>query len=519
MSPDTTFDTLARSLANPDLYPGADTVRRLDTHISAVFLAGDRALKIKKPLNLGFLDFGTLQRRAHFCREELRLNRRLAPDIYLDCIPICGSPENPVLGGDPAEAIEWAVSMRRFAQENLLDRCLAEGRLTAAHIDAMARSLAGFHAGIAVAGDDSPFGTPEAVAAPAFDNFRHARELLHAPEDRAALDRIEAWTQATHDRIGPLLAARKAGGRIRECHGDLHLGNMILDGDAVTVFDCIEFNDAFRWIDVAADLAFVVMDLQQRGRDDLAARALNVWLEYSGDHNAAGVLPFYLVYRAMVRAKVAAIRLGQADVPPDEAAAVLAEARRYLALAERYTQPPQPFLLITHGVSGSGKSTATQTLLEAFGAIRLRSDVIRKQLFGLGPLDDSHAAGSDIYTQKASERTYARLLELAAQRLAQGWPVLVDATFPQAWQRAPFRERAQQAGVPFVLLACSAEADTLRARVAARRQAGTDAAEADVRVLDAQLAGYVAPDADEQPLSAAGLDAAALTAAVRARLG
>ncbi|PWV59070.1 hypothetical protein C7443_11268 [Plasticicumulans acidivorans] len=503
----------------PGLYPQVTTVDRLETHISYVFLAGEYAYKIKKPLNLGFLDFSELSRRRYFCEEEVRLNRRLAPDIYLDCIPICGSAENPQIGGDAQDAIEWAVRMRRFRQEDLLDRVLADGRLQPRHIDAIGRRLAQFHAGIAVAGDDSAFGTPQSAADPALENFRHSRELLPAAQDQAALDRLETWTRAELERIQPALRRRKAEGRIRECHGDLHLGNMILAGDEVTIFDCIEFNDAFRWIDVTADLAFVLMDLEQRGAPAYAHRLLNVWLEFSGDYDALEVLPFYLVYRAMVRAKVAGIRLAQPGHSPQAAAALLAEAREYLALAQRFTAPRPPFLLITHGVSGSGKSTLTGVLLEAFAAIRLRSDVVRKRLFGLGPLDDSHSAvAGGIYTAEASTLTYERMLELAARLLGLGYPVLVDATFPQDWQRTPFRELAAECNVPFVLLACTADPQTLRERVAARHASGHDAAEADLAVLEQQLAHYVAPAASEQALEGSGLSAEALTAAVRARI-
>lgn len=519
--PQDRFTTLIDALADPVRFPGPPArVSRIETHISVVLLAGDDAYKIKKPLNLGFLDFSDLARRRAFCAAEVQLNRRLAPSLYLDSIAITGSAENPVLGGDPAEAIEFAVHMRRFPQEALLDRCLADGRLRAEHLDALAERLAAFHTDTAAPlPAASHFGSPETVAAPAFDNFRHTRELLADPADLARLERLEAWTRGAHAAAAPAIARRKAEGRVRECHGDLHLGNMILTEGGVEVFDCIEFNDEFRCIDTASDLAFLVMDLVQRGAEGWAWRLLNTYLEHGGDFGALEVLPFYLVYRAMVRAKVAAIRLHQPGLDAPAQAALLAECRSYLALAERFTQPRVPFLLLTHGVSGSGKSTATQAVLEAFGAIRLRSDVERKRLFGLAPRANSAAAvAGGIYTPAANARTYARLLELAGTVLALGWPVLVDATFPEAAHRAPFRALAAARGVPCVLLACHADPDQLRARVAARVATGNDAAEADLPVLERQLAAYTPPPADEHPLDARGLDTPSLLAALARRL-
>ncbi len=496
---------LVQALIDPGRYPERpDTVEHLETHISHVFLAGEHAYKIKKPLNLGFLDFSDLQRRRHFCFEELRLNRRLAPSLYLDCIPIRGSAENPVLGGDDGEIVEWAVRMRRFPQEALLDRVLARGALRREHIDALARSLARFHRETPAVGADQPYGEPEAVAELALDNFRLARPNLDDADDLAALARLEGWTRAEIERLRPAFAQRKREGFVRECHADPHLGNVVLDGDAVTIFDCVEFSPRISCSDTMADLGFTYMDLCQRGATALAHRLVNVYLEHSGDYGALEVFPFYACYRAMVRAMVASIRLRQ--LAGEARAPALAEFRAYLRLAEGFTRPAPPLLLITHGVSGSGKSTATAAILEAFGAVRLRSDVERKRLYGLGPLEASGSAvGGGIYTAQASARTYARLEALAAMLLGFGVPVLVDATFPEREGRERFAELAASRGVPFVVLVCAAAPEALRARVAARAAGGTDAAEADLDVLERQLARYAPPAADE-PVLAAGDD-------------
>jgi aminoglycoside phosphotransferase family enzyme/predicted kinase len=498
---------LIAALRQPERYPHpVATVEHLQTHISHVLLAGDYAYKIKKPLNLGFLDFTSLERRKYYCEEELRLNGRLAPDLYLDCLPIGGEPANPILGGGGA-AIEYAVRMRRFPQQALLDRVLAAGRLEPRHLDALARRLAEFHRAIPAADPAAPFGAPEQVRQPMLDDFTCARPLLVDPADREVLAAVERWTLAATERLWSRLAERKAGGWIRECHGDLHLGNMVLtDAGQVLIFDCIEFNDDLRWIDVISDLAFLIMDLRFRGAGPFAQRVLNTYLEYSGDFAGMALLSYYQVYRAMVRAKVNAIQASQHSIPEPDRAAARAASRDYLRLALALSRGPTPFLLITHGVSGSGKSRRTGQLLEGFpGAIRIRADVERKRLFGLGPLDDSGSTlGGGLYTPEASARTYQRLYDLADGVLAAGCPVLVDATFMKRAHRQPFRELAGQHGVPFILLDCAADLDTLRARVAARRARGDDAAEADVAVLERQLQFDEPPAADENPLHTAG---------------
>ena len=495
---------LIAALLRPECYPHPiTTVEHLQTHISHILLAGDYAYKIKKPLNLGFLDFTSLARRKYYCEEELRLNRRLAPEIYLDCIAIGGEFTHPILGGDAGSAIEYAVRMRRFPQDALLDRALVAGRLEPDHLDTLARRLAEFHRAIAVADPAAPFGTPEQVRQPMLDDFTHTRPLLADPAGREVLAAVERWTLAASERLWPRLAERKAGGWIRECHGDLHLGNMVLaDAGQVMIFDCIEFNDNLRWIDVINDLAFLTMDLRSRGAGAFAQRLLNTYLEYSGDFAGAALLSYYQVYRAMVRAKINAIQSRQDGVSLVAREAAGALCRDYLRLALALTQEPAPFLLITHGVSGSGKSHRTGQLLELFpAAIRIRSDVERKRLFGLGPLDDSGSMlGGGLYTPEASARTYTRLLQLADSLLVAGHSVLVDATFMKRDHRQPFRELAARRGVPFLLLDCAADPDTLRVRVAARRARGDDAAEADVEVLERQLRFDEPPTDDENPL-------------------
>ena len=493
-----THHLLIQGLTDPSVYAHPTTpITVLQTHISWIVLTGPYAYKIKKPVNLGFVDFSTLAKRHFFCQEELRLNRRLAPHLYLDVVAIAGTPEHPRMHGQ-GTPIEWAVHMVQFAQATLLSHLIDAGQLQVAHIDYLIHEVSAFHARIAVADPTSRFGTPEMVYQPVQENVRHLFDARDDPVRQDHARALEAWCQRTFAAHHPDFIARKHDGFVRECHGDLHLGNMILLDDAVVIFDCIEFNDALRWIDVASDIAFLTMDLEDRGRRDLAYRFLNGYLEATGDYGLLAPLPFYLTYRALVRAKVAGIRLGQSDLSPAEVQQVREAFGSYLDLAERYARPSRPRLWITHGLSGSGKTFATQQLVETTGAIRLRSDVERKRLFGLAPLERSTGRGAlDLYAPDVTQRTYAHLAQQAARVIATGYTAVVDATFLKRAQRDAFRHLAAQLGVPCTILACRAHPETLWHRVAQRSAQGADASEADLTVLRGQFAALEPLTAEE----------------------
>jgi aminoglycoside phosphotransferase family enzyme/predicted kinase len=470
----------------------------VQTHISWVVLTGPYAYKLKKPVNLGFVDFSTLAKRHFFCQEELRLNRRLAPQLYLEVVTISGTPERPQLYGE-GPPIEYAVKMRQFAQDQLLSHRLEAGTLRATHIDHLAQEVSAFHARIATADPMSRFGTPEAIYHPVQENFQHLFEVIDDPVRQAHARELEHWCQRTFAARHPDFVMRKRDGFVRECHGDMHLGNMILLDDDVVIFDCLEFNDSLRWIDVASEVAFCIMDLADRGRPDLAHRFLNAYLEATGDYGLLAPLSFYCTYRATVRAKVAGIRLGQGDLSPEAAAHVRQEFGSYLDLAERYTRPSQPRLWLTHGVSGSGKTYATQRMIEATGAIRVRSDVERKRLAGMAPLERSTGrCARHLYAPNVTQRTYARLAQLATLVVQAGFTVIVDATFLQRAQRDAFRRLATQLGVPFTILDFRASAETLQCRVARRNAHADDASEADLAVLQRQMAAQDPLTAEEQ---------------------
>ncbi len=498
---------LIAALLEPARYPHpVDRVELMQTHGAWVLLAGAHVYKIKKPVSLPFMDFGTLARRRAACEAELRVNRRFeGPDpathIYREALPITGEPASPRLGGEAAAAIEWAVHMRRFPEADRLDHVAARGELTVAMVQRLARELAAFQARAAVAPAASEWGRPEGVMAFARENLVALRGSMTDAADRARVEALGDWTEAQFERLAPLVAQRRAQARVREGHGDLHLANLVRVGDGVQAFDAIEFNDALRWIDVASDIAFTWMDLWRVGAGGLANALLSEWLDASGDVSAPAVLPFFAVYRAMVRAKVAGIRLTQCGAGAGDsgnegaAAAARQEARSYLALADRIARPPAPQLLITHGLSGSGKTWASTRWLAAQDApaLRLRSDVERKRLHGLAALQASGSGlNSGLYSPQAHGDTYASLRSRAGELLAQGWSVIVDAAFLRRHEREAFAALAAEAQVPFHILACEAPVEELRRRIAARRAAGGDASEATLAVLEQQL-GWLEP--------------------------
>lgn len=463
----------------------------IETHISWVLLADDLVYKIKKPLDLGFLDFSTLEKRRFYCDEELRLNRRLAPDIYLEVVAI---GDDGQLGA--TRAVEYAVKMRRFPQSAQLDRMLQRGELQAAQIDAFARMCADFHSRVAVAGEESGYGEPQQVWRPVEENFAQIREHLAADRAGDTLAVIERWSQQQFRRLEPLLGKRKAQGFIRECHGDMHLRNLAWVEERPVAFDCIEFNPALRWIDVISEIAFLVMDLQERGEARLAQRFLNRYLERSGDYAGLALLPFYQVYRAMVRAKVAAIRSDQPSLEAGERDEALAEVDAYLANARGYTAEATPSLIVMRGLSASGKSTLSALLMERPETIRLRSDVERKRLFGLTAEEDGSAEpGEGIYSAEAGERTYRRLQQLAGELLDAGYSVVIDAACLQRWQRDYFYRLADERKLPCLLLSLEVPAEELRRRIRQRKRGASDA---DLAVLERQLANVTPPEPDER---------------------
>ncbi|MDQ7076195.1 MAG: AAA family ATPase [Gammaproteobacteria bacterium] len=472
-------------------------LERIETHISTVILCGEFAYKIKKPVNFGFLDFTSLEQRRHFCEEELRLNRRLAPDLYLDVVALRGSIDAPHFGSE-GEIIEYAVKMRQFSQQDLLDKQLAKGNLNGSQMDALATDVQRFHQQVAIADESSTLGTAEEVFAPMQQNFDQLYPLIKEPDAVAQLKRLEQWSQQHYQQLKPLLQERKLKGFIRECHGDMHLGNMTLQDDKISLFDGIEFNESFRWIDVISEIAFLIMDLDDRKAPKLARRFLNAYLEQSGDYQGLQLLRFYQVYRALVRAKIASFRLAQEGLSDTEQQQAMAQYRSYTDLAETYTSAKKPHLCATHGLSGSGKSHLSQQAVEQYGFIRLRSDLERKRLFGLETHQNSNSSlNDDLYSSEATTKTYQHLQDLSELVLTSGFSPLIDATLLDPAQRAGFKQLAHDNSIAFVLLDIHADETLLKQRIKARQEKGNDASEADLQVLQQQIKKYQALQPDE----------------------
>ena len=490
---------LINALQNPAIYPhDTEDFRVIETHISTVILTGPYAYKIKKPVNFGFLDFTSLDARRHFCQEEVRLNQRLTSGLYLDVIAITGSPEAPQLGGS-GEIIEYAIRMRQFPQEQLLDRMLQRGELGTVEIDALTRQISRFHLDAPAVAQGHPLAQSDAIMAPVRQNFEQIRPLLSEAADLQQLDALEAWAEDSFQRLLPLLEQRCQNGSIRECHGDIHLGNAtVLDGEVV-LFDCIEFNEPFRLIDIACDAFFLAMDLEDRGQHALARRFTNNWLEQTGDYECLPLINFYKAYRAMVRAKVNLFRLAQESNPAVQTD-VLRQYRSYTRLAESYSAIPARFLAITHGISACGKSTVAMQLVEGLGALRLRSDVERKRLFGEQTVT-GNPVDTGLYSAELTQQTYAHLHQQALAALQAGYPVVIDAAYLMQEQRQQAAEVAQSSGVPLLILDCQAPDEVVAQWLIERRAAGIDPSDATPEVVAAQRTTRQPLTAEEQQYS------------------
>ena len=485
---------LLEGLRDPRAYPHQTaSIQVVETHISWVILTGEVAYKLKKPVSLGFLDFSTLERRRRFCEEEVRVNRRTAPSIYLGVRPVGAVSHGIRVGAEPA--LDYVVAMRQFPHGARLDRCLEHEVFGAADERDLARTIADFHAGLVpVASREAE---PERTVRPARNNFRHLDPTGVSDRFQQKLAVIEAWTLQQADACGDTIRRRAAAGHVRDCHGDLHLENIVrLDGRYIP-FDAIEFNPELRRIDTANDIAFLVMDLLARGRQDNAYGVLNAWLEQTGDYDSLSVMRFYLVYRSMVRAVVSAIRASQSR-PPEAGASTAAEGasgpsfrpgpERYIALAAELVDTPPPRLILMHGFSGSGKTWTSDRLLRELPALRVRSDLERKRLAGLpatARAGDNIEAG--LYAPEASAKTYEVLAAACATGLRAGFTMIADAAFLRRGDRRRFIELGEREGAAVGIVSCGAARDTLEERIRRRAAAASDASDADIAVLKHQL--------------------------------
>lgn len=492
---------LIESLRRQGAFGVAGTeIELLETHISYVVLAGTRAYKFKKAIDLGFLDFSTLEKRRFYCEEELRLNRRLAPAIYRRVRAVTGTAEHPQFDGD-GPAIEYALEMQRFDTEAMLDKVLARGELETGHVRALARRVAEFHLDIPRAPADGPFGTGAQIHGAVLENFDQLAACEMHADCTERVTALRSWSRDEFAALQGEFERRLNGGFVRECHGDLHLTNMVMIDREVVIFDCIEFSAALRWNDVISEIAFLLMDLELRGARRLAGVFLNEYLARTGDYAGISLLRFYLVYRSLVRAKVAAIGLRQTAAAGAAREALREKLSAHVNLAAAYAfDRPAAALIITHGLSGSGKTALAARLAPELDAVHIRSDLERKRLLGMQADTRAQAApGAGIYSETVSARTYERLAGLAEAILDAGFSVLVDATFNARGRRDRFRAIAAAFRVPFVLLHVTAATEILRRRIGERLKEGRDASDADVSILEHQLARSKPLDPDELP--------------------
>ncbi len=467
-------------LCDPRSYGGggAGAVERIETHISLVFLVGDRAFKLKRAVKLPYVDFSTVARRRTACAKEVRFNRRTAPSLYLGVRALRRTAQGGVSFDGRGAAIDWVVEMRRFDQQTLFDRMTARGALTPALVRDLADEVAAFHA---AAEPNLRHGGARGIRRVIRGDAASFAALRPGGLDRDAVRALQADCAAALAANAALLDRRRAEGHVRHCHGDLHLRNICLVEGRPTLFDCIEFDRDLAVIDVAYDLAFLLMDLEHRGARPLASVAFNRTLDMTGDESCLGALPLFLALRAAIRAHVTALTAqnGAGGGRPIE------EARAYLALGRRCLEPARPRLVAIGGASGSGKSTLAAGigpwLGRAPGARVLRSDVVRKRLFGIAP---EIRLPRDAYGESVGERVYAALRERAAAALASGFSVVVDAVHARQAERTAIAAVARAAGVKFDGIWLDVPRETLSGRLDARRDDPSDATAA---VLDQQL--------------------------------
>lgn len=470
---DASLPCLIEQMLQPEFYPHpvAESIELLQTHISYVLLTGEYAYKVKKPTQFGFLDFTTLELRSHFCQEELRLNRRLAPDLYLAVLPITQDPETHQYRFDSSgPVVEYAVQMRQF-QQNGLD-LFHQGQLTDTIMRSLGQQIAEFHQAAATSAEISANGNLRAIDEVDESNFQLSLPFVGWTQTEKQFEQTYAYIKQFAHEHQDWYAQRQAKGKIRECHGDLHLSNLCLFQDRVQVFDCIEFNTEFRNIDCIYDVAFLVMDLEFHERLDLANAFLNSYLERTGDYWGGVMLPPYLAMRAYIRGNVNSMALKDEAISVEQKQVLQKQAEAYYHSAWRYTRRPQGQIFLMCGFSGSGKSTVARQLAAQRSAIQIRSDAVRKHLAGI-PLEQKGT--NVIYTPEMTEKTYGRLLELGVLLAQQGWTVILDAKYDQRRLRGDAIAATQQHQIPLQILHCTAPMDVICDRLRHRTGDITDA--------------------------------------------
>jgi len=489
------LDRIAVAMSDPAFYPErTGHVDVIQTHISFIFLTAAHAYKVKKPVDFGFLDYTTLAQRRALCEREVALNARLCPDTYLGVVPICDDGSRISLGG-PGEAIEYAVKMVRLPEERMLRQVLRRGEAQPATLERVARTLAAFHAAAETGPEIQAMKGLTGVTFNCEENFAQTEQYVGTLLPRERFERIRTGTRLFLKRRAALFEDRARRGRVRDGHGDLHLDSICVT-EPIRIFDCIEFNERFRYQDVAEEVAFLAMDLEFTGHADLATAFVDAYVEASGDGELRELLGFYKAYRAYVRAKVASFQCDDPMVGEADRARLRDTAGRYYELAERYAREFNPQLLVmTCGLTGSGKSTVARRLGESFAFEVVRSDVVRKELLGLDPYErkwDAFEAGA--YSSDITERTYAAMVVRAQALLATGESVVLDGCFTKRAQRAAAVELARRSGVPLLVLECHAPEGVVRERLEGRSSKGRAVSDGRWEIYHHQAATFEPPD-------------------------
>lgn len=487
---ETTLPPLVQQMLQPDFYPHSVTqpVELVQTHVSYILLTGEYAYKVKKPVNFGFLDFSTLEKRQHFCHEELRLNERGAAELYLAVLPITQNGEQFQLEGT-GDPVEYVVKMQQFPSGTLFSDLFDQGKLTEDLLVRLAKELAKFHAKGAINDYIRSFGEVAQIRQAIDENYEQTVSYVGGPQTQQQFDETRQYTDRLFAEQQDLFASRVQHNWIRECHGDVHLRNIALWNDRILLFDCIEFNEPFRFVDTMFDIAYIIMDLDARDRSDLSNLFLNAYIEQMGDWEGLQVLPLYLSRQSYVRAKVTSFLLNDPAIPDAVKQECKETASRYYRLAWEYTRSPLGTaseaqggtLYLMSGLSGSGKSTVARLLARQVGAVHIRSDAVRKHLAGISLSD----RGTDaIYSPEMTQKTYDRLLDLGITLASQGYPVILDAKYDrQSLRQAVMQavEQAQASGHSLTLkiLHCDAPLET-RQQWLQQRQGDVSDATADL---------------------------------------
>lgn len=465
-----TNPALIRQMQQPEFYPYLpESVELIQTHISWVFIAGDEVYKVKKPVDFGFLDFTTLEKRKFYCEEELRLNRRLAPSIYLDVVAIRQDHSGRASFVGDGVVIEYAVRMKKLPLDRMLKTLLAENRMPDKTMDALAKKIAQFHKTAQTGGAIDEMGAISTIKQNNEENFAQTQKYIDitisAPQYGFIKEYVEKFLKANSQ----LFEKRVANHKIRDCHGDLHLEHICV-ADEIIVFDCIEFNERFRFGDTAAEVAFLTMDLDFNGYPDHAEDFTRAYLHHSGDEEMSPLLNFYRSYYAYVRGKVTSFRLDQQELPPAERNGLKRTAAKYFDLAFTYAaRLEKPVLIITTGLIGSGKSFQARHLAARLGAEIIRTDVLRKEMLNIPPTEKHpDAFGEGIYSAGISQKTYEKAMELSAEIIRRGKSVIIDASFSTRAQRALAVSLADRLGVSYYVIECTCPDELVKKRLAIR---------------------------------------------------